>query len=249
MRDCLRQDSKKLNSAVFLVIANVSGDQHSLDEARTYLEAGFCPKSRIMVTSTGQTIVTDLLSDSKFCKPVPDLTEEEAGTVFLRIASPGRVLSTLSVEEIRNLRLCVEQCRFSRDGTFYNDKPYHPLALRALANFFRNQQINKKSLSVWKKYLEDVKRGSTPGLFDILELQFKSLDQSEQLIFFDIALYGEEWLTSIFECTHPGFDDWVTWLAGLHMDTTAASVEEIVSTNSTNIESFCSWPSQDERYM
>ncbi|KAG0568842.1 hypothetical protein KC19_6G048600 [Ceratodon purpureus] len=228
MRDCLRQDSTKLHSAVFLVIANVSGDQHSLDEARAYLEAGFCPRSRIMVTSTGQKIVTDLLSDSKFCKPVPDLTEEEAGTIFLRIAAPGKILSVLSVEEIRNLRLCVEQCRFSRDGTIYEHKPYHPLALRALANFFRNQQINKKSLSVWEKYLEDVKRGSTPGLFDILELQFKSLDQSLQLIFFDISLYGEEWLSSILECTYPGFDDWVTWLAELHMDAPPASVEEVL---------------------
>lgn len=229
MRNCLNHDSMKRQSAVFLVIDDVASDQHSLDEARAYLEAGFCPKSRIMVTSTSQKIVIDLLSNSKFSKPVPALTEEEAGTIFLRTAAPGRILSALTVEERRNLGLCVEQCRFRRDGVFYNDNQYHSLALRALANYFRNQHMNRKSLSVWEKCLENVKRGSSPDLFDILELQFKSLDETEQLIFLDIALFGNEWVASVINDSTPGLEDWLTWLAGLHMDTSRQSVEDIVS--------------------
>ncbi|KAG0627336.1 hypothetical protein M758_2G192700 [Ceratodon purpureus] len=226
MRNCLEQDRIKRQPGVFLAIDNVSSDQRSLDEARAYLEAGFCPKSRIIVTSRGQNIVEGLLSHSKFCKPVPSLTQKEAETVFLKMAAPGKILSALTDEERRNLALCVEQCRFprGRDQQYHllASRQYHPMAIRALANYFQNQSINKKSLSVWEKYLEDVDRGYSPNPFSILEMQFKSLEPIEQLFFLDIALFGDKVSISL------SAEDWVTWLGGLHMDSSPAFVKGVL---------------------
>ncbi|KAG0576751.1 hypothetical protein KC19_5G105100 [Ceratodon purpureus] len=226
MRNCLEQDRIKRQSGVFLAIDNVSGDQRSLDEARAYLETGFCPKSKILVTSRGQNIVEGLLSHSKFCQPVPSLTQKEAETVFLKMAAPGRILSALTDEERRSLALCVEQCRFPRGRGlqyhFLGSRQYHPMAIRALANCFQNQAINKKSLSVWEKYLEAVDQGYSLDLFGILEMQFKSLEQIEQLFFLDIALFGDKVSISL------SAEDWVTWLGGLHMDSSPAFVKGVL---------------------
>ncbi|KAG0606854.1 hypothetical protein M758_9G173400 [Ceratodon purpureus] len=226
MRNCLEQDRTKRQSGVFLSIDNVSGDQRSLDEARAYLEAGFCPKSRIIVTSRGKNIVESLLSHSKFCKPVPSLTKKEAETVFLKMASPGTILSALTDEERRSLALCVEQCRFPRGRDqqyhFLASRQYHPMAIRALANFFQNEGINKKSLSVWEKYLEAVDRDDSPNVYGILEMQFKSLEPIEQLFFLDIALFGDKVSISL------SAEDWVTWLGGLHSDSSPASVKGVL---------------------
>ncbi|KAG0562315.1 hypothetical protein KC19_9G136400 [Ceratodon purpureus] len=226
MRNCLEQDRIKRRSGVFMAIDDVSGDQRSLDEARAHLEAGFCPKSRIIVTSRGQNIVEGLLSHFKFCKPVPSLTQEEAETVFLKMAAPGKILSALTDEERRSLALCVEQCRFPRGRDqqyhFLASRQYHPMAIRALANCFQNQAINKKSLSVWEKYLEAVDRGYSPNLFGILEMQFKSLEPIEQLFFLDIALFGDKVSISL------SAEDWFTWLEGLHMDSSPAFVKGVL---------------------
>ncbi|KAG0622823.1 hypothetical protein M758_3G126300 [Ceratodon purpureus] len=226
MRNFLEQDRIKRQSGVFLALDNVSGDQRSLDEARAYLEAGFCPKSRIIVTSRGQNIVEGLLSHSKFCKPVPSLTQKEAETVFLKMVAPGEILSALTDEERRSLALCVEQCRFPRGRDqqyhFLSSRQYHPMAIRALANCFQNQAINKKSLSAWKKYLEAVDRGHSPNLFSILEMQFKSLEPIEQLFFLDIALFGDKMSISL------SAENWVTWLGGLHMDSSPAFVKGVL---------------------
>jgi len=98
---------------------------------------------------------------------------------------------------------------------------YHPLALRALANYCRSQDLHN-SLWGWEEFLKDFNRLSRPTVFDILQLQFKSLDSNQQLFFLDIALYGREWYSV-------GGSDWCTWLAGLHMDMSRGSAKVVVS--------------------
>lgn len=208
---------------VLLVIDNVGSDHHSYDATRAYLQAGFPPGSRIMVTSRGRNIVESLLQDVRFCKPVPGLTDEEAQTVFLNIAASGTsVFALTDADSKRILGLCVNQCRFSVDGAFRSDAQYHPLALKALANFCQSKKFRKRSLASWEEELKAFNQGPRLGLFDILELQFTSMDrETEQLIFLDIALFGREWYLT-------GGSDWWSWLAELH-STDLEAVEEIVS--------------------
>lgn len=213
---------------VFLVIDNV--DVESFNEAQEYLNSLFHPKSKIMVTARSQQIVMDLLSDShskeptyfsEFCKPVPDLTEEEAGTIFLRNAAPKKTLSKLTDEERRILRLCVQQCRFLPDVSIVNEssRQYHPLALLALGNYFF--ELSRIQSQPWDTYFTRDKLfwELEPNINAILGKQFSTFDESEQLLFFDIALYGKEWITASIETSverHSNFEDWVTWLTGLH---------------------------------
>lgn len=86
--------------------------------------------------------------------------------------------------------------------------------------------------------MENVKRGASPDLFDILELQFKSLDETEQLVFLDFALFGNEWVASVINDSTPQLEDWVAWLTGLHLDTSPESVEDIVSINTSALKAF-----------
>lgn len=224
MQKLLKLDKERDQQPVpgLLVIDNVGSDNQSYGATREYLRAGFPPGSRIMVTSRGHNIVESLLQDTRFCKPVPDLTDEEARTVFLNIAASGTSVFTLTdADSKRILGLCVNQCRFSVDGAFRSDAQYHPLALKALANFCQSEEFRKRSLSSWEEELKAFNQGSCPGLFDILELQFTSMDrETEQLIFLDIALFGREWYLT-------GGSGWWSWLAQLH-NTDSESVKRVV---------------------
>lgn len=67
---------------VFLVIDNVTNDDHLLREARDYLMVEFHPKSRILITSMSKLILKDLLREMNFYMPMQNLMNEEARTLF-----------------------------------------------------------------------------------------------------------------------------------------------------------------------
>lgn len=232
---------------VFLVIDNISDDEASRDEARAYLKAGFHPDSLIMITSRSQDIVKALFNDSesKYCKAMPNLTEEEAGIIFLQRAAPQRTLATLSDAEREILKLCLDQCRYpnphegQKKRNIEDYRQYHPLALRALAVYFF--EIDNNNLLSWKKNLYDddklkLSRESSE-IFRILGLQFSTFDKKKKLIFLDVALhYSTFWRSQehdnkqqiirsgSFEWYHAFLDVeyYVIWLAEIHEERTRA---------------------------
>jgi hypothetical protein len=203
---------------VFLVIDNITDDSDSRTEASAYLEAGFHPHSKIMITSRSEDVVQALFADptSAFCKAMPNLTEEEAGFIFLQRAAPQRALDTLTDEEKRVLTLCLGQCCFSSDGRPIIGKQYHPLALRALAVYYH--EIDNTNVLSWEKHLEDLDKlkhsRESSDVFGILGLQFSTFDMRKKLLFLDLALYyGTSW-KSLKNC--------VRWLADIHEETRRA---------------------------
>lgn len=215
---------------VFLVIDNVTDDEHLQKEAHDYLMVGFHPESRIVITSRSKVILQDLVPDVKFCMPMPPLTQAEAGAIFLRSSAPMKSITMLTDEERTIIGLCIQQCLFESDEDvfFWRKKSYHPLALSALGDFFYRFHRNK-SMLLWKDHLEKNKNllkdvwKSKPSIMSIIDLQFSTLHPSEQLLFLDIALYRKHW--DIW-----GLRMWVEWLSGLHEEKPTV-VERKVSTN------------------
>ena len=233
---------------VFLVIDNVINDERSWKEAHDYLTVGFHPESRIVITSRSRVIVQDLLPDVQFCKPMPKLSEREAGEIFLKSAAPMKSYSSLTDEERRILKLCTKLCRFRTeedpsyetrsvslgdDDERWRSYSYHPLALSALGDFFY-RFISNKNMLLWKEHLaenkvllNDVWKSS--NVLRIVGMQFSTFHQNEQLLFLDIVLYGKMWLEVTSERPQ-SFKAWLDWLSVLHEESPAV-VERRVSTN------------------
>lgn len=215
-RKCLKDNMKR--EPVFLVIDNITDDSASRMEASAYLDAGFHPHSKIMITSRSEDIVQALFRDpnSTFCKAMPDLTEEEAGFIFLQRAAPRKALDACTDEEKRVLKLCLRQCCFSSHEGPIREQQYHPLALRALAVYYH--EIDNMNILSWEKHLEDLDKlkhsRESSDVFGILGLQFSTFDTRKKLLFLDLALYyGTSW-KSLKNC--------VRWLADIHEDTRRA---------------------------
>ncbi|KAG0554175.1 hypothetical protein KC19_12G069600 [Ceratodon purpureus] len=228
---------------VFLALDNVTGDESSIREAREYLEVGFHPMSRILITSRSVVNVQDLLPDSDFCMAMPTLRVKEAGEIFLKKAAPMKSISGLTDEERRIVGLCIQQCLFELEGDEVSceldveekklisksdlwelrTRSYHPVALSALGDFFRRYSSNTPMLR-WKDQLQSSKDlfkdvWSCPnGIGRMIGLQFSSLHPSEQLLFLDVALYSMQFFTNVDRSR------WIDWVSELH-DVTAAVVE------------------------
>ncbi|KAG0616769.1 hypothetical protein M758_5G140600 [Ceratodon purpureus] len=209
-RKCLKDNMRR--EPVFLVIDNITDDSTSRTEALAYLEAGFHPHSRIMITSRGEDVVQALFTDPKstFCKAMPNLTEEEAGFIFLQRAAPQRALGTLTDEERRVLSLCLGQCCFAFDGRPIREEQYHPLALRALAVYYH--EIDNMNVLSWENHLEDLDKlkhsRESSDVFGILGLQFSTFDMRKKLLFLDMALY--------YGTSCNSYEDCVSWLADIY---------------------------------
>ena len=182
---------------VFLVIDNITSDHESRIEALVYLNAGFYSGSMIMITSRSFDVVEELFPshpNALYCQAMASLCEEEAKMMFLQRATPYRKLETLSSEEQEILKICLAQCHF----LFENRKrQYHPLALRALADYYH--KYDNSNVWAWKEHLGDLDKlrlsNASSNIFGILGLQLKTLASKEKLLFLDLCLYGYEGLS------------------------------------------------------
>ena len=207
---------------VFLVIDNVL-DEYSVDEARRYLEVDFHYESRILITSRSQEIVEELLHESNFCKPMPNLIEEEAIKIFLNKCSLGNKLYNLTDEVRQKVGSCIKQCMFSHDGSYSSTSIdgtlYHPMVLAALGSYFLEIERTNRHLN-WANCLKVVDNFKVSrhfsDIFQNLKLRFDTFDEITKLLFLDIALYGEVYMTASTVNGVPDYNEWVTWLAGVH---------------------------------
>lgn len=138
---------------VFLAVDDVREDLDSCQEVQTYLSY-LCPGSKIIITARSQNIVLSVIGRSMFCKPIPHLKKPEALSLFLKIATPKRISTPLDPMETWALGECLQMCFFPVDDEAnHNLFPleavvdpsvpikvghYHPLALRAVASYFKD---------------------------------------------------------------------------------------------------------------
>lgn len=219
---------------VFLVIDNVL-DEHSVDEARRYLEVDYHYDSRILITSRSQEIVEELLHESNFCKPMPDLIEEEAVKIFLNKCSLGNKLYNLTDEVRQEVGSCIKQCMFSHDGSYSSTSIdgtfYHPMVPAAMGSYFLDMQRTNRHLN-WANCLKVVDNFKVSqhfsDIFKNLKLRFDTFDEITKLLFVDIALYGKVYMTSsTFNCV-PDYNEWVTWLAEVHEEPREVIREQVL---------------------
>ncbi|KAG0581319.1 hypothetical protein KC19_4G242500 [Ceratodon purpureus] len=253
---------------VFLAIDNVTNDESSRKEAHAYLTVGFHAESRIIITSRSEVVVQDLLPGVKFCMPMPSLSVNEAGSIFLRSAAPMKSIFMLTDEERRIVGLCIEQCLFESDrdesGSSSDQdelrflttdhqlslrrNSYHPLALSALGDFFY-RFIGSTHILHWKDHLErnehplkDVWR--CPSIMSVISLQFNILHPSEQLLFLDIALFTED-LVMWHQLT---YQSWIEWLSRLHEETPTVMERKLRDLKRSGMIDWCEETEEDEGF-
>ena len=190
---------------VFLAVDNVEDIESSRQQAQDFLKCTFSAASKVLVTGRSSIVVRNVLGRDKetFCKPIPNVEDVEALSIFLDKAAPGRPITSLSAEEKSVVVQCAEQACFSGK--------YHPLALRALASYYN--EVDARRPLRWQSHLYDLHmlqpcRESESGtIFQILGLGFGKLPKATKLLFLDVALFiprGEcfgintiEWLTAV----------------------------------------------------
>lgn len=220
VQQCLSNKEPK-----FLAVDNVQDTLASLQEAESYLK-WLSPESIIIITSRSR---DNLLSvkpgdDIIPCNPIPNLDQEEAMTLFLKIAAPDVDRQSLDHRHNRILENCLKICFFPRKKEInYDQVPvddgdhtvngesghHHPLALRAVAAYFRDRYTGPDSILCWKEELKSrndvfLHAPDSMDVFDVLGIGFndKNMTPLSKQLFIDVALYAPEneifyWLVSI----------------------------------------------------
>jgi hypothetical protein len=119
---------------------------------------------------------------------MPELLEDEAMSLFLYHATPGLHLKNVEFDMEKLIRQCVQQCRFCKGkGWSYH---YHPLALKVLGGQLGNnpgQWLGKlNGIDPFNQYQEN---DDMHPIFSILGSSFKSLNEENQFLFLDAAIF------------------------------------------------------------
>jgi hypothetical protein len=202
----------------FLAVDNVQDTLASAQEAENYLR-WLSPESIIIITSRSRHNLRPVTLGDTCCNPIPNLNKEEAMTLFLKIAAPEVDRQSLDQRHIRILENCLQICFYSRkkeDGAHTvngESGHYHPLALRAVAAYFRDRYTGPDSILCWKEELKTrnnrfLHAPDSIDIFDVLGLGFndKNMSDLSKKLFIDVALFAPEtdtfnWLVSIhYEC-------------------------------------------------
>lgn len=213
-------------------LKNVREDVDSCQEVRAYLSY-LCSGSKMLITARSRNIVESVIGRPNYCKPIPNLKEEEALSLFLKIAAPTSRLTSLDSSETHILRECLQICFFSLgEGSTLDLFPpeagseayvatkfghYHPLALRAVASYFKdrfsklgniiqcgNELLKKKKLLFYSD--------ASKSIFDVLGFGFNEICHVGKQLFIDIALYAPR------ADAEAGDEDIFNWLDDIHVN-------------------------------
>ncbi|KAG0566025.1 hypothetical protein KC19_7G032500 [Ceratodon purpureus] len=197
---------------VFLAVDDVRHDEDSCREVRAYVNY-LCSGSKIIITARSRIIVESVIGP-KYCNPIPNLNKEEALSLLLKVAAPERILTSLDGDETKVLQDCLQICFFSlEEGGSRNSSSletddesdnltvptkvghYHPLALRAVASYFKDQYSKLGSIVKCGLELRNKKKllfssDPTNRIFDILGFGFHEICHLDKQLFIDVALYA-----------------------------------------------------------
>ena len=113
---------------VFLAIDNISDTVESIDQAKTYLKAGYNQGSRVIVAARSLRQLTGLGISESECLEMPELELDEDRSLFLDQFE--QIPENIDDDKEELLMRCVKRCCF-RKGNSVNYQ-FIPLALRAL---------------------------------------------------------------------------------------------------------------------
>eukprot|EP01018_Ginkgo_biloba_P033964 Gb_01384 [translate_table: standard] len=211
---------------VFLALDNVSENEKSLQEARSFLRVGFRIGSMVLVTARSLPVLLELLGNASQtnCVALPDLLEEEATDILLQRALPDLEGLSLTVDQQEIIQHCTSSCKFKRDiatantyigvpGYEINEYQYHPLALNAIGAQLGSNPNSWKERAARLNFKRS--RDNEHPIFSVLESSFQTLpSERHRQIFLDIALYVPfnldtiqeicQWLTLMYEETPDG---------------------------------------------
>ncbi|KAG0601993.1 hypothetical protein M758_11G152900 [Ceratodon purpureus] len=173
---------------VFLVIDNILDTVKSIDQATTYLKAGYNQGSIVVVAARSIGQLTGLGIDESECLEMPELEIDEARSLFL---DQFQIIpENIDEEDEELLMRCVKRCRF-RKGDSANYQ-FIPLALKVLGTqLWYILRFNPKQ---WVGKLEqfdnlNLIRQDEHPIFSVLRWSFDALQREDQLIFIDAALF------------------------------------------------------------
>jgi len=134
------------NQRTFLAIDNVRDNDHSIKQAKMFLNTPFHEDSLVLVTARSQSTLALLGIDRNACFEILELGQEDATSLFLYHIAHGEQFTNR--EDIDSIEWCVQKCYFHKgDGGSYH---YHPLALEALG---RQLSCLEEKPSKWRQLL------------------------------------------------------------------------------------------------
>jgi hypothetical protein len=174
---------------VFLAIDNVVERVESIDQATTYLMAGYNQGSIVIVAARSLGQLTGLGISESECLELPELEEDEARSLFL---DQFRLIpETIDDDDEELLMRCVKRCRFRKGGSA--DHQFVPLALEVLGKqLWYLLGFNPRQWAVELQQIDTFNpiRQNEHPLFSILRWSYDALQREpDQLIFMDAALF------------------------------------------------------------
>ncbi|KAG0608491.1 hypothetical protein M758_8G109700 [Ceratodon purpureus] len=177
------------NHKVLLAMDNVSDSQHVVDFATDLLRAEFMQGSIVIIAARSLAQLQTLNIHEGECVEMVELLENEAMSLFLHYAAPKLHLKDVGPTTVQLITQCVQRCHFGKgDGISHH---YHPLALKVLGAQLGNdpeewlEKLNESD--TFNQYRE--KEDMHP-VFSILRRSFDTLNNEDQALFMDVALFG-----------------------------------------------------------
>lgn len=219
-QDLLKREMKK--QAIFLAIDNMSDNTKSIEQAKTFLTAGFANGSIVIVTARSSEVLKlcHLDIDESNCLGMPELQKDEAKSLFVEHAICDSETGTEVDDEI--IDRCLKRCYFRKgDGKSYH---YHPLALKVLGIQLGCTKYDRNKWAAGLKEFDTFnrQREEEHPIFSILRKSFDILLPMDRMLFMDVALFLPD--DNLYEFDREGNMSWFEWLSMVH----GTSVDDIV---------------------
>ena len=212
---------------LFLVVDNVWDQQHSREEARSYLSLPFKKGSVVLVTA--RSIETLNLFENiipwESCFSTPFLDKDAATNLFLN-AVGDKTLLELELKKQKLTKTFVESCCFALPDSYYGQE-YHPLALEVLGRYVGLYPGRWEDIKVDFKSVGE--NENINPLFSVLEIGWKELSMECRSLFLDVVhfsetrLFGTEevdfrkWYCTIYKEEDASVCEWVSPCLYLHV--------------------------------
>ena len=212
---------------LFLVVDNVWDQQHSREEARSFLSLPFKKGSVVLVTARSIEILNlfDNIIPRENCFSTPFLDTDAATNLFLN-AVGGKTLSDLEPKKQTLTLTFVRSCCFSLPGPLCGGE-YHPLALRVLGGYVGQYTGPWEDIKVDFKSVGENEK--IDPLFSVLEIGWEALSTKCRSLFLDVVhfselrLFGREedyfrkWYCTIYNEENANVREWVSPSLHLHV--------------------------------
>ena len=175
---------------LFLVVDNVWDQQHSRQEAKSFLSLPFKKGSVVLVTARSIDILNLFknIIPWKDCFSTPFLDTHAATNLFLNSAG-YKSLSELQPKEQALTTTFVHSCWFSLPASL-GGRQYHPLALRVLGGYVGQYMGPWENIKIDFKNMGENEK--IDPLFSVLEIGWEALSTNCRSLFLDYVQFTRD---------------------------------------------------------